>query len=550
VTARALAAATLLATVIACGGGTPRADAATSAPGTTTAARGAAKATVCYRAQRPPGVGPLRFADATSDLGVRAALRGWYGHATAVGDVNGDGWADIFFGGFADKTPTRSTAPDRLLLGGPAGFRLDSSFSVEPGRTSGAAFADLDGDGDLDLVLSRNVRDHAGGEAPSVVLRNDAGRFTQARVLDAHRGGRSVAVFDYEGDGRLDLFLVEDRFSGGSSVLLHNGGGMRFTDTTTETGLPRDIQGLGVAAADLNADGWPDLFVGDSNRLFVNTGRRSFREARSPTFKWQRFGSEDDPAGVAVGDVNRDGRSDLVIGQHYNSTLDRGTRVAVRLYLNEGAGADGVPRFRDVTEESGLVPLPTKAPHVEIADLDNDGWPDLLTTASAGHGTRPAIFRNLGVTNSVPHFQPPEGTGDKKYWIAGATLDVDHDGDLDVFLVDFDTASSSLVLRNDGRGGRWFALQVGAAGSAGIGTSVEVYRAGALGERSQLVGDGTITASTGFGSGSLPVAFFGIGSESVVDVRVTMTRAAQPILLRRIAADRLVDVAVGAACSK
>ena len=129
-------------------------------------------------------------------------------------------------------------------------------------------------------------------------------------------------------------------------------------------------------------------------------------------------------------------------------------------------------------------------------------------------------------------------------------MDVDHDGDLDVFLVDFDTASSSLLLRNEGGGGHWFALEVGAAGSAGVGTSVEVYRAGALGDRSQLLGQRSISASTGFGSGALPIAFFGIGSESVVDVRVSVARAAAPILLRRIAADRLVDVAAGATCSK
>ena len=57
------------------------------------------------------------------------------------------------------STPTGVHPPDRLLLGGPEGFRVDESFDVEPGRTAGAAFADLDGDLDLDLVLSRNVRD-------------------------------------------------------------------------------------------------------------------------------------------------------------------------------------------------------------------------------------------------------------------------------------------------------------------------------------------------------------------------------------------------------
>ena len=513
-------------------------------------AREAPNARVCYSAPRQPDAGTLRFSDVTNALGVGQATRGWYGHATAVGDVNRDGWPDLFFGGFADKTPTRAPqSPDRLLLGTPNGFRVDRSFSVPSGRTSGAAFADLDGDGDLDLVLSRNVRGEEGGRGPSVVLQNDAGRFTQASVVDARGGGRSVGVFDYDGDGRPDLFLVEDRFSAGSSVLLHNDGALHFSDATAQAGLPRDVQGLGVGATDLNGDGWPDLFVGDSNRLFLNTGKRSFREVHSSTFAWQRFGDEDDPAGVAVGDVNRDGRNDLVIGQHYNSTLDRGKRVPVRLYLNEGNDADDGPRFRDVTDEAGLVPLPTKAPHVEITDLDNDGWPDLLTTASADHGTRPAIFRNLGVTDGVPRFQAPDGLGAATYWIAGATLDVDHDGDLDVFLVNFDTSSSSVLLRNDTAGGHWLAVQVGTSGTAGLGASVQVYRAGAVGDASQLIADRDITASTGFGSGSLPVAFFGVGRAGAVDLRVTRGRSTDPILNRRIAVDRLVDVGVGASCS-
>jgi hypothetical protein len=492
----------------------------------------------------------MTFADATRTLLPNRALRGWYGHATAVGDVNGDGWSDIFFGGFADKTPTRSPdAPDRLLLGGPTGFRRDASFSVEPGRTSGAAFADLDGDGDLDLVLARNVRDFNGGSAPSLVLQNDGGRFSPATVLDRRRGARSVGVFDYDGDGRLDLFLVEDRFSGGSSVLFHSEGGLRFSNATTEAGLPRDVQGLGVATTDLNGDGRPDLFVGDSNRLFMNIGGGSFREVRTSTFNWRRFGNEDDPAGVAVGDVNRDGRIDLVVGQHYNSTLDHGERVPVRLYLNQGNDAEEVPRFRDVTEESGLVPLPTKGPHVEIADLDNDGLPDLLTTASAAGGTMPAIFRNLGVTDGVPHFQPPEGIGNKKYWIAGATLDMDHDGDLDVFVVDFDTNASSLLLRNQSTRGHWLAVEVGPSGSAGVGSAVQVYRAGGLDDPAQLLGTHLIAASTGFGSGSLPVAFFGMGNEKVVDARVRWDGGGEPIVFRRLAADRLVDVAGDATCS-
>jgi hypothetical protein len=524
----------------ASGGAPPRED-------TGPDAGGSAEPGVCYQAPRSDDAGGrITFTDATGELGLAEPLAGLYGHAVATGDVDGDGWPDLFVSGFADKGTPGGSA-DRLLRGGPDGFTLDRSFPAAPGRTSGAAFADLDGDGDLDLALSRNYRDREGGRAPSVVLRNDDGRFVAATTLDERRGGRSLGVLDYDGDGRLDLLLVEDRFSGGSSVLLHNDGDLRFSDATAEAGLPDDVQGLGVAVADLNDDARPDVFVAGSNRLFMNDSG-SFRESDSSVFEWETFGDEDDPAGVAVGDVDRDGRPDLVLGQHFNSTLDQRVEVPVRLFLNAGNAADGSPEFRDVTEDAGLVGLPTKAPHVELADLDSDGWLDILTTASAGGGNRPAVFRHLGVTDGVPRFETPEGLGDPHYWIAGATFDADRDGRLDIFLVEFEQQRTSPLLRNGSDTGHWLAVQVGASGADGVGAAVEVYRSGGLGERSQLLGAREITASTGFGSGSLPVARFGLDGEAEVDVRVD-ARTGDPIELRGVTADRLIDVAAtDAAC--
>src|SRR5262249_2160547 len=110
---------------------------------------------------------------------------------------------------------------------------------------------------------------------------------------------------------------------------------------------------------------------------------------------------------VAVGDLNRDGRPDLVVGEHFSTAL-QDHPTAVHLYLNEGNDDAGNPRFRDVTEKSGIVPFRTKAPHVEIVDLDQDGWPDILTSASADDGRVPAVFRNRGPdADGVPHFDVP-----------------------------------------------------------------------------------------------------------------------------------------------
>ena len=89
--------------------------------------------------------------------------------------------------------------------------------------------------------------------------------------------------------------------------------------------------------------------------------------------------------------------------------------------------------------------------------------------------------------------QRPTATGSQQYWIAGATFDADRDGDLDVFLVEFDTERSSLLLRNDAARAHWLGIQVGRSGAAGVGTTVQVYRAGGLGKPSQLLGAQQVT---------------------------------------------------------
>ncbi len=78
--------------------------------------------------------------------------------------------------------------------------------------------------------------------------------------------------------------------------------------------------------------------------------------------------------GVAFGDVNRDGRLDLVLGQHYDSPWRR--PVPSRLYLNCTPAKDRV-LFDDITQQAGLEPLGITTPHVEIQDFDNDGWPEI-----------------------------------------------------------------------------------------------------------------------------------------------------------------------------
>jgi hypothetical protein len=209
----------------------------------------------------------------------------------------------------------------------------------------------------------------------------------------------------------------DNYFSGTApSYLLRNLGNLQFQDVTDQVGLS-GILGFGVSTSDLNGDGWPDLVFADTApsaapgsfpaaRIFISNRDGTFHELSNATFGWATYGNEDYSAGVSVGDLNRDGLPDIVIGQHYEST-SQGRSAPIRAYLNSGTDPHGDPGFREITTASGLVPLATKSPDVQIGDFDNDGWPDILTSASSAEGTRPVVFRNTGVVNGTPQFALP-----------------------------------------------------------------------------------------------------------------------------------------------
>jgi hypothetical protein len=160
------------------------AGATTLADGTTITAEQA----TCWVA--PPaasGTQEITFSDLTDQEGITDQVtQDRFGHGVAWGDVNGDGNLDLLLGTFADYDPlvkqgyTSGTfKPDQLAIGSPNGFTIDQTFPKTYGWTSGLAFADLDNDGDKDLVLSRNQEEAYDQTKPgeTIALRNNAGSF-------------------------------------------------------------------------------------------------------------------------------------------------------------------------------------------------------------------------------------------------------------------------------------------------------------------------------------------------------------------------------------
>lgn len=550
---RSAAAALVLILVVGCTGepsegrGTTTAPTASGESTTTNPAQTFDGYSVCWGSEPAPGTDHISFSDETDARGLVESLTGMRGHAAAWGDVDGDGSLDLFVGTFAtarteiyQERGADGPAPDRLLLGGAGAFEVLADFPEQYGRTSGSVLVDLDGDGDLDLVASRNVTER-GDEASTAVLENTGEGFVERDSgIDPSLGGRSVGVLDFDDDGLLDLVILEDHYRGGSSQIYRNVGDLVFEDVTGQVGFPEGVHGLGLATGDLNNDGYTDLFVAGSNRLFAGTGS-GFTEVPGAVADWETFGPEDDVSGAAIADVNRDGWLDLVVGHHFNSTVDRGASVPVRLYLNDTSDPGGAIELRDATEAAGLTGLPTKAPHVEIADIDNDGWPDIVTSASAGDGSEPAVFKHQGLEDGVPQFATPEGLGSPQYWVTGPTADIDRDGRLDLLAVEWEPALPSIMFMNQTASGNWLQVVVNDV-VGGVGARVEVYEEGAASELDALLGARDIAAGLGYTAGVELVAHFGLGEAMAVDI-VVKSPGSDPLSLSNVAVNSRIDVA-------
>ena len=547
--------------------------------GATTLADGTpitAEQATCWVA--PPassGSQEITFSDVTDQEGLTDQVtQDRFGHGVAWGDVNNDGSLDLLLGTFADYDPlvnlgyTSGTfKPDQLAIGSANGFTMDATFPQTSGWTSGLAFADLDNDGDKDLVLSRNQEEAYDQTAPgeTIALRNNAGSFdiVPSAIPPNSRnnvGGRSIAVLDYNADGLLDLFITQDRFEGGQSSLLRNKGGFQFVDATTSAGLPTNIEGFGVSAKDLTGDGHGDLYVVGSNRLFIARGDGTFREIGARAAGLVRPAPDPDrpradfDTGVSVGDVNRDGRPDVAVAQHYTSSANGRMIPAVSLYLNKGLNSKGNPIFQDVTTTAGLPSVAAKNGDVNINDYNNDGWPDIAAGVAVSK-TRPALFRSLGLTNGVPRYAVPAGVGEVKgtaepgdqshHGLPVAAADYNKDGRLDVFYdFFFNNVEGQLLLRNETGSGHWLSLSLGRALGGGIGAKVSIYQAGGLGDSKALIGQREIVATDGYTAGVSDEAHFGLGAKTVVDVRVTLPPASRGLAtngvidLRNVPADR------------
>ncbi|MEM7204314.1 MAG: VCBS repeat-containing protein [Planctomycetota bacterium] len=364
--------------------------------------------------------------------------------AMVLGDVDGDGDVDLIL------SRNRVAAPTRLLLNDGTGKLVDASATHLPPpplvaneRPYSFALADFDGDTDLDLVLGYSTNwDNL------LYLNDGSGVFAEvlARLPQQNEFTVGLAALDVDRDGDLDLALAN---TSSTRVYLNNGTAT-FFDAPTR--LPEFRPARGVIAADVNDDGDPDLHFGKDNdrRLYLNDRGRKFVDASKTRLSVSTFDASD----LALADVDRDGDLDLLVadgefGQPcfgYCSYPFCGGYVP-RLYRNDGQGA-----FTDVTGESMLTDG-INAAALAVGDVDADGDEDVVVGAIDYGGCYSAIpnrnvllINGAGVFSDEPSRLPP----DRDTTFAVELADVDGDGDLDLLTGNF--RQRNRLYLNDGLG--------------------------------------------------------------------------------------------------
>ncbi|PYQ36328.1 MAG: hypothetical protein DMF55_05265 [Acidobacteria bacterium] len=274
--------------------------------------------------------------------------------------------------------------------------------------------------------LFRNATKEAGLGAD----RRDPPQPGTNRLIAGIWPGSGVAVLDFDRDGDEDLFVGD----GLRSILYENDGTGCFTDVTERVGLARSpsegIAATGVAAADVDGDGFPDLLVTDSfgpARLFRNVGGIRFEEITAAS----GISVLGNARSAAFADVDGDGDLDLfvcVTGDYYRQMpdppYDAEDGARNRLFLNDGHG-----RFRDVSDEWGISGPKRWSLSALFADFDGDGRADLVVTNDFG-------MKNLYRNDSGKRFVDVTrraGVEDRAYGMSAAWGDFDGDGRLDLY---------------------------------------------------------------------------------------------------------------------
>ncbi|MCH8965096.1 MAG: VCBS repeat-containing protein [Planctomycetes bacterium] len=517
------------------------------------------------------------------------------GAAAAAGDYNNDGWIDLYV------TNSRKGKPNYLYrnngdgtftdIAGPAGV---ADLNGDSGVSMDCVWADYDNDGWIDLYVVRWGRD--------VLFRNNGdGTFSDVtercfRQPDGSPGtpwanGNAVVFFDYNLDGRLDLYvgnyfrdvdlwhlkstrIMHDDFeksrNGGTNFLYRQDADGRFSEVASSMGVEDPGWTLAVGSADINNDGWPDLYCADDfgpDQLFLNrSGMAGFANVSQSAI------GPDSKKGMNVdfGDFDNDGWLDIYVS---NITTAEYLQEGNMLWHNNGLDSEGTLTFTDVSLETGTYDggwgwgakffdydndgdLDLVAANGFISGADGDYWYDLaswtvLDTDPADARNWPTIgdrsfsgyeslrlFRNEGMYFFTERAREL-GLQSLRDGRGVVCFDYDNDGDVDVFVANQDQQphlyANKAVPEN-----HWLLVALQADASTGvnrdgIGTRVTVVTSGGTQIRERDGGNG-------YGGQSDPRLHFGLGSDDSVALLEVRWPDGGLQYLENIAANQILQI--------
>jgi hypothetical protein len=428
--------------------------------------------------------------------------------AAGVGDTgNGKGvaFADVDNDGDWDLYVSNKGGANHLYRNNGDGTFVDATAEMgdnlgDAGFSMGSVFFDYDNDGWVDLYLPKGGRYEI---ETNRLLHNVNGRFvdvTEQAGVGSKEFTYAAAAADYDGDGDLDLYLANYGV-GAKNQLLRNNGDGTFSDATDAAGVGDRSWSWMAVWADVNGDNLPDLYVvngrypaGEPNTLYLNRGDGTFanvgREAGVADLNWG--------LGAAFADLDTDGDLDLFVSNYVGPNA---------LYLNDGTG-----NFSAAADSAGLADMGWgKGP--TFGDLDNDGDLDLYEGdckvanqlyRNNGDGT----FTNIAGDNPAVQCAAVRTKGT-------SFADVDGDGDLDLYVVNWGVENR--LLQNQTNGQNWLKVRLTGTLSNRMAVGSRVW----VRDGDTLKGMGDLMTATGFCAQAPQELHFGLdaGRTYTVEVR-------------------------------
>ncbi len=471
------------------------------------------------------------------------------GGGIAAADVDQDGDIDLYLvGGDGTTNMLFRNDGNNQYSDVSAALNLDALH-----MGSGPAFADIDGDGDLDLFVGSVDGDRI------LLFRNDGNHFTDVTQISGisvtAENTISASFSDYDQDGDLDLFLTHwgNLAQPDTESLWQNNGDGTFTSASIQSGIANQLIGPSVGIPDLfdfsfapvfsdiDGDGDPDLLLASdfgTSKVFKNNGDGTFLNTTDRGVVIDRNGM-----GNSVGDYDNDGDMDWFVTSIFEDPAEPDANFGNRLYRNLGDGT-----FEDVTEAAGVADGGWGWGSC-MEDFDNDGDLDIFHVNGWNReNPREPGSNDKYKNDQVRYFESQgDGTFVETATAAGLTdtgqgrgvvcFDSDRDGDLDIVITNNQDVRSVVFYRNDlMQNAHYLGIKLIGNGlnTAGIGARIEVT-------------DGTtvqireIRAGNNFVSQNPAEAHFGLGSTRNVDVAVFWPDGSQSALAD-VAADQLLTI--------